>query len=94
MTVSPKAQGKHIGLLLGGKAIINAAREEPELRVCILKSNTILKPAITLYEKLGFKRIVGRRVRMNELIFRWHLTLKRFRIKDLKLKTSTLFINK
>ena len=46
--------------LIIGRAIINAASAKQELRVCILKSNTILKPAITLYEKLGFKRIVGR----------------------------------
>ncbi|HFK5575018.1 TPA: GNAT family N-acetyltransferase, partial [Elizabethkingia anophelis] len=58
MAVSPKAQGKHIGLLLG-KAIINAARKAGA-KSLYLESNTILKPAITLYEKLGFKRIVGR----------------------------------
>ncbi len=58
MAVSPKARGKHIGLLLG-EAIINAARKAGAKNL-YLESNTILKPAITLYEKLGFKRIVGR----------------------------------
>nr|WP_322624066.1 helix-turn-helix domain-containing GNAT family N-acetyltransferase [uncultured Flavobacterium sp.] len=55
MAVSPKAQGKHLGLLLG-YAIINEARELGGKKL-YLESNTALKPAIKLYEKLGFKKI-------------------------------------
>lgn len=58
MAVSPKAQGKSIGWLLG-QAIIEKAR----LAGCknlYLESNTILKPAINLYQKLGFQKIAGR----------------------------------
>lgn len=57
MAVSPRAQGKNIGWLLG-KAIIDAAREMGASRV-YLESNTILKPAINLYHKLGFKKVTG-----------------------------------
>lgn len=57
MAVSPKAQGKGIGYLLG-KAILEKAISQGEKRV-YLESNTKLKPAIKLYEKLGFKRIYG-----------------------------------
>ncbi|XGC81998.1 GNAT family N-acetyltransferase [Bdellovibrio bacteriovorus] len=57
MAVSPKAQGKNIGFLLG-KACIEKAAELKADRV-FLESNTILKPAIRLYEKLGFKKVVG-----------------------------------
>ncbi len=57
MAVSPKAQGKGIGYLLG-KSIIERARELKASNI-YLESNTILKPAISLYKKLGFKKIVG-----------------------------------
>ncbi|WP_041583504.1 bifunctional helix-turn-helix transcriptional regulator/GNAT family N-acetyltransferase [Bdellovibrio bacteriovorus] len=57
MAVSPKAQGKSIGFLLG-QAIVEKAREMGEQRL-FLESNTILKPAIRLYEKLGFVKVVG-----------------------------------
>lgn len=57
MAVSPKAQGKNIGYLLG-KAIVEAAKNEGASKL-YLESNTILKPAIHLYQKLGFKKIVG-----------------------------------
>lgn len=57
MAVSPAAQGKSIGFLLG-KAAVEKARELGAERV-FLESNTRLKPAIRLYEKLGFKKIVG-----------------------------------
>ncbi|UOF02462.1 bifunctional helix-turn-helix transcriptional regulator/GNAT family N-acetyltransferase [Bdellovibrio reynosensis] len=57
MAVSPKAQGKNIGYLLG-KACIEKAEELKTDRL-FLESNTILKPAIRLYEKLGFKKVVG-----------------------------------
>jgi DNA-binding MarR family transcriptional regulator len=57
MAVSPKAQGKHVGWLLG-QASLDKARQLGAKRV-YLESNTILKPAINLYHKLGFQRIVG-----------------------------------
>jgi DNA-binding MarR family transcriptional regulator/GNAT superfamily N-acetyltransferase len=58
MAVSPKAQGKSIGWLLG-QAIIERARSLGATTL-YLESNTILKPAINLYYKLGFKRVTGR----------------------------------
>jgi DNA-binding MarR family transcriptional regulator len=58
MAVSPKAQGKNIGWLLG-QAIIEKARSLGAKKI-YLESNTILKPAINLYHKLGFEKIGGR----------------------------------
>lgn len=57
MAVSPKAQGLGIGWLLGNAAI-DKARALQAKRV-YLESNTVLKPAINLYHKLGFKKITG-----------------------------------
>ncbi len=57
MAVSPKARGKGIGFLLG-KAIIHKATRLGATNI-YLESNTILRPAISLYEKLGFKKIAG-----------------------------------
>lgn len=57
MAVSPKAQGKNIGFLLG-QAIVNSAREQGAKKI-YLESNTILKPAINLYYKLGFQKVFG-----------------------------------
>jgi N-acetylglutamate synthase-like GNAT family acetyltransferase/DNA-binding MarR family transcriptional regulator len=57
MAVSPSAQGKSIGWLLG-KAILNKAASLGAKKV-YLESNTILKPAINLYHKLGFQKIAG-----------------------------------
>ncbi|ADB42042.1 bifunctional helix-turn-helix transcriptional regulator/GNAT family N-acetyltransferase [Spirosoma linguale] len=57
MAVSPKAQGKNIGWLLG-MAAIDAARQAGASKI-FLESNTMLKPAIGLYQKLGFQKIVG-----------------------------------
>lgn len=57
MAVSPQAQGKNIGFLLG-QAIIRKARSLGASRL-YLESNTILVPAINLYHKLGFKKVVG-----------------------------------
>ncbi|RPD41664.1 bifunctional helix-turn-helix transcriptional regulator/GNAT family N-acetyltransferase [Chitinophaga barathri] len=57
MAVSPKAQGKNIGWLLG-RAIIEKAAAMGAFRL-YLESNTILKPAISLYHKLGFKKVAG-----------------------------------
>ncbi|WGQ10219.1 GNAT family N-acetyltransferase [Pedobacter gandavensis] len=58
MAVSPKIQGKSIGWLLG-QAIVNAAKELGASKI-YLESNTSLKPAINLYQKIGFKKVVGR----------------------------------
>lgn len=58
MAVSPKAQGKQIGYLLG-KAIVEKAATLGTDRV-FLESNTRLVPAIKLYEKLGFVKVVGK----------------------------------
>jgi len=57
MAVSPSMQGKGLGLLLGNTAIAKA-RELGAQRL-YLESNTMLKPAIRLYEKLGFRKIAG-----------------------------------
>ncbi|NCD68685.1 bifunctional helix-turn-helix transcriptional regulator/GNAT family N-acetyltransferase [Mucilaginibacter agri] len=57
MAVSPKAKGKGVGTLLG-----NAAVERAKLlgaKKLYLESNMILKPAISLYQKLGFKKVLG-----------------------------------
>ncbi|MDW3196447.1 MAG: bifunctional helix-turn-helix transcriptional regulator/GNAT family N-acetyltransferase [Cytophagales bacterium] len=58
MAVSAKARGLGIGSLLG-KAVIEKARQL-DASYLYLESNTILTPAISLYEKLGFKKITGR----------------------------------
>ncbi|MEJ5144286.1 MULTISPECIES: GNAT family N-acetyltransferase [Sphingobacterium] len=58
MAVSPSAQGKNIGFLLG-QAVLKKAKELGAQNL-YLESNTILKPAINLYHKLGFKKIAGR----------------------------------
>jgi ribosomal protein S18 acetylase RimI-like enzyme len=58
MAVSPKAKGKSIGWLLG-QAVVAAATEAGASKL-YLESNTSLKPAINLYEKLGFRKVVGR----------------------------------
>ena len=58
MAVSPKAQGKNMGWLLG-QTVINAAKELGASKI-YLESNTILKPAINLYYKLGFQKVAGR----------------------------------
>ena len=57
MAVSPKAQGKGVGLLLG-KSIVERAKLMG-LKRLYLESNSVLKPAICLYEKIGFKPIKG-----------------------------------
>lgn len=58
MAVSPKAQGKNIGWLLGN-AVIEKARSLGARKI-YLESNTVLKPAINLYYKLGFQKVIGR----------------------------------
>ncbi|MCP2028591.1 DNA-binding MarR family transcriptional regulator/GNAT superfamily N-acetyltransferase [Flavobacterium sp. HSC-32F16] len=57
MAVSPKAQGKNIGWLLG--LAIAAKAKELGAKKIYLESNTILKPAINLYYKLGFEKVFG-----------------------------------
>lgn len=57
MAVSPKAQGKGIGYLLG-KSIIEKAKSLGASNL-YLESNTILEPAISLYKKLGFQKVAG-----------------------------------
>lgn len=57
MAVTEKAQGKHVGYLLG-IACLEKARELKAKSV-YLESNTKLKPAIALYHKLGFQKVVG-----------------------------------
>ncbi|MBO0322341.1 GNAT family N-acetyltransferase [Muricauda sp. CAU 1633] len=57
MGVSPKAQGKGIGKLLG-QHVVEKAKSMGAKKI-YLESNRVLKPALSLYEKLGFKEIVG-----------------------------------
>lgn len=57
MAVSPKARGKNIGWLLG-QAVIHSAKQQGASKI-YLESNTVLKPAINLYYKLGFQKIAG-----------------------------------
>lgn len=58
MAVAEQAQGKGIGWKLG-QAAIRKARELGAQTLC-LESNTILEPAINLYQKLGFRKVTGR----------------------------------
>lgn len=57
MAVTPHLRGLNIGYLLG-KAVVEKAKSLGATKI-FLESNTILTPAITLYSKLGFKKIVG-----------------------------------
>lgn len=57
MAVCPKAQGKNIGHLLGQAAVKKAM--ELNASNIYLESNTVLKPAISLYQKLGFQKVAG-----------------------------------
>jgi DNA-binding MarR family transcriptional regulator/GNAT superfamily N-acetyltransferase len=57
MAVSATAKGKGIGWILGNSAI-ELAKQQGANKL-YLESNTILKPAINLYHKLGFKKITG-----------------------------------
>jgi len=57
MAVSDKAKGKGIGSILGERVI--AAAYQLKAKKVYLESNTRLKPAISLYQKLGFKQISG-----------------------------------
>lgn len=55
MAVSPSAQGKGVGFLLG-QAVLERAFILGAKRV-YLESNSVLKPALNLYLKLGFEHI-------------------------------------
>jgi DNA-binding MarR family transcriptional regulator/predicted GNAT family N-acyltransferase len=57
MAVSQKERGKNIGWMLG-QAIIEKAISLGAAKI-YLESNTMLEPAIKLYQKLGFKKIAG-----------------------------------
>lgn len=57
MAVSNETKGKGIGFLLGN-AVVEKAKAEGAKKL-YLESNTILKPAINLYHKLGFKKVTG-----------------------------------
>jgi DNA-binding MarR family transcriptional regulator/GNAT superfamily N-acetyltransferase len=74
MAVSPKIQGKSIGWLLG-QAVVNAAKELGASKI-YLESNTALKPAINLYQKLGFKKVVGRSTPYERCNIQMELPLK------------------
>lgn len=74
MAVSPKVQGKNLGWLLG-QAVVNAAKELGAANV-YLESNTSLKPAINLYHKLGFKKVIGRSTPYERCNIQMELQLK------------------
>jgi ribosomal protein S18 acetylase RimI-like enzyme len=57
MAVAPEMQGRNIGWILG-QAMFEKARALGAKKI-YLESNTILKPAINLYHKLGFKKVTG-----------------------------------
>lgn len=57
MAVSPIARGKGIGYLLG-QAIVSKAKEMGGSLI-YLESNTVLAPALKLYQKLGFRKVSG-----------------------------------
>lgn len=57
MAVAERTRGKGIGWLLGQAAIAKA--RELKAKTIYLESNTILEPAIKLYQKLGFRKVVG-----------------------------------
>lgn len=57
MAVTERVRGKGVGWLLG-QASLSKARELGA-KMVYLESNTSLEPAIQLYKKLGFRKIVG-----------------------------------
>ncbi len=57
MAVADSAKGKNIGYMLGMHCIEKARSLQAEH--LFLESNTKLVPAINLYKKMGFKRVVG-----------------------------------
>ncbi len=57
MAVAGRARGQGLGALLG-RAAIALARQLGATRV-FLESNSVLKPALALYRKLGFTEVSG-----------------------------------
>lgn len=57
MAVAPSVMGNNTGSLLGA-AVIEGAKSMGAEKI-FLESNSILKPAINLYKKLGFKKVSG-----------------------------------
>lgn len=57
MAVSPAVKGKGIGNMLGN-TVVEKAKSLGAKKI-YLESNMILKPAINLYQKLGFKKVLG-----------------------------------
>ena len=57
MSVAPNMQGKKIGLRLG-EAVIEKAKELKASKL-FLETNSTLKPALSLYKKLGFSEVSG-----------------------------------
>ena len=55
LAVHPHAQGKGIGEILCNAAIDKA--KDMKAKILFLESNTLLKPAIHTYKKLGFKEL-------------------------------------
>ena len=55
MAVTPAVQGQKVGQRLAEKIIQKA--QELQLKQLFLITNSALKPAIALYEKLGFKHV-------------------------------------
>jgi len=73
MAVAETARGKGIGWLLG-RAAIDKAKDQGASSV-FLESNTILTPAINLYRKLGFKKVVRDPSPYNRCNIQMELTL-------------------
>jgi DNA-binding MarR family transcriptional regulator/predicted GNAT family N-acyltransferase len=74
MAVSPTVRGKNVGWLLGN-AITEKARSLGATKI-YLESNTILKPAINLYHKLGFHKVAGRKTPYERCNIQMELSLK------------------
>lgn len=74
MAVSPAVQGKRIGWLLANTIIDEA--KKMGARKLYLESNTSLKPAISLYRKLGFKEVTGRATPYQRADIQMELDLK------------------
>lgn len=73
MAVAPAAKGKGVGWRLG-QAAVQAAREAGASRL-YLESSTRLKPAISLYHKLGFQTVTGRTTPYKRADIQMELTL-------------------
>ena len=57
MAVTAEMQGRGIGWLLGQAAICKS--RELGAKTLYIESNTTLKSAINLYQKMGFQKIIG-----------------------------------